>query len=74
MNDAMYKPEWWDLTKEERYEGMHNYDFCITNEEPIFDAADMMRVGKDVFVQLPRLPPSTAPPARATCWPPSATS
>jgi len=52
MNDAMYKPEWWDLTKEERYEGMHNYDFCITNEEPIFDAADMMRVGKDVFVQL----------------------
>lgn len=31
---------------------MHNYDFCITNEEPIFDAADMMRVGKDVFVQL----------------------
>ena len=28
------------------------YAFCITEEEPIFDAADMMRFGKDVFVQL----------------------
>lgn len=26
--------------------------FCLTNEEPIFDAADIMRCGKDIFVQL----------------------
>ena len=35
-----------------RYAAMHDFDFCISNEEPIFDAADMMRVGKDVFVQV----------------------
>lgn len=52
MADEMYKPEWWDLSQEERYDRMHEYDFCITNEEPIFDAADIMRCGKDLFVQL----------------------
>ena len=30
---------------------MHKYQYCITNEEPIFDAADITRCGKDVFVQ-----------------------
>ena len=52
MGDDMYKPSWWDLTTDERYARMHDYDFCITEEEPIFDAADIMRCGKDLFVQL----------------------
>ncbi|KAL1521243.1 hypothetical protein AB1Y20_020915 [Prymnesium parvum] len=50
--DRMYNSEWWDLRTEERYAQMRNYSFCITNEEPIFDAADIMRCGKDIFVQL----------------------
>jgi glycine amidinotransferase len=52
MEDDMYKPTWWDYTLEERYARMHMYDFAITNEEPIFDAADIMRCGRDLFVQL----------------------
>jgi len=52
MADSMYDEAWWDLTTKERYARMHNFSFCITDEEPIFDAADMMRCGKDIFVQL----------------------
>jgi len=52
MADEMYKPGWWALTQSERYARMHEYDFAITEEEPIFDAADIMRCGKDLFVQL----------------------
>ena len=52
MADAMYDDSWWGLITDERYERMHDYRYCITNEEPIFDAADMMRCGKDIFVQL----------------------
>ena len=40
------------LDKEERYANMHNFSFCITEDEPIFDAADITRCGKDIFVQL----------------------
>lgn len=49
--EKSYDEAWWDLKDEQRYAQMHEYKFCITNEEPIFDAADMMRMGKDVFVQ-----------------------
>jgi len=52
MADSMYDDGWWGISKEERYARMHSYRFCITDEEPIFDAADMMRCGKDLFVQL----------------------
>jgi glycine amidinotransferase len=52
MADEMYQPHYWELTTEERYARMHEYDFAITNEEPIFDAADMMRCGRDIFVQI----------------------
>ena len=47
-----YDSKWWDLDLDERYERMHQYEFCLKNEEPIFDAADIMRCGKDLFVQL----------------------
>lgn len=52
MADGMYRPAWWELTDEERHARMHEYEYAITNEEPIFDAADIMRCGKDLFVQL----------------------
>merc|ERR1712087_51190 len=52
MEDKMYDPSWWGLSTAERYAKMHAMKFCITDEEPIFDAADMMRCGKDIFVQL----------------------
>ncbi|CAE6967797.1 GATM [Symbiodinium natans] len=51
MADDMYDLSWWDWTDEERYEHMHKYRYCINNEEPIFDAADITRCGKDIFVQ-----------------------
>jgi glycine amidinotransferase len=51
MADDMYDLSWWDWTPEERWEHMHKYQYCITNEEPIFDAADITRCGKDIFVQ-----------------------
>lgn len=52
MRDEMYCEEWWDLTTEERYKKMHEFTFCVTENEPIFDAADITRCGKDIFVQL----------------------
>lgn len=50
--DEMYDSNWWDLDLETRYERMHQYEYCLKNEEPIFDAADIMRCGQDLFVQL----------------------
>ncbi|CAE7039824.1 GATM [Symbiodinium sp. CCMP2592] len=51
MADDMYNLSWWDWTEKDRYEHMHKYQYCITNEEPLFDAADITRCGKDIFVQ-----------------------
>lgn len=52
MSDEMYDEKWWDLDREDRYRQMHAFSYCLRNNEPIFDAADMMRFGKDVFVQV----------------------
>eukprot|EP00941_MAST-03F_sp_MAST-3F-sp1_P003676 g3676.t1 len=52
LRNSMYKEEWWKLEEQERYDRMHKYDFCIAEDEPVFDAADIARCGKDVFVQL----------------------
>jgi glycine amidinotransferase len=51
MSDAMYDTSWWDWPLDKRRERMHKYEYCITNEEPCFDAADITRCGKDIFVQ-----------------------
>jgi hypothetical protein len=51
MADHMYDQSWWNWTLDERREHMHKYQYCITNEEPCFDAADITRCGKDIFVQ-----------------------
>jgi len=51
MADTMYNPSFWDATKKERFEKMRQYEFCVNENEPVFDAADITRVGKDIFVQ-----------------------
>ena len=51
MRDQMYNKSWWTLSNEQRYNNMHRYEYCINNSEIIFDAADITRCGKDIFVQ-----------------------
>jgi len=51
MCDEMYNTSFWYLSDGDRLKRQHDYDFVITNNEPIFDAADITRVGKDIFVQ-----------------------
>ena len=51
MSDDMYRSEFWDLPLSERFEKMHAFDFCITQDEVLFDAADITRCGADIFVQ-----------------------
>merc|ERR1711998_18997 len=41
----------WSLPMEKRFEKMHDYEFSTTEAEPVWDAADCTRLGKDVFVQ-----------------------
>lgn len=55
LTDASYQPGFWDefdnLTSEQRLERVKRNDLLLTEEEPLFDAADIMRFGKDLFVQ-----------------------
>lgn len=55
LTDASYQPGFWDefdnLTSEQRLERARRYDLLLTEAEPLFDAADIMRFGKDLFVQ-----------------------
>jgi len=50
MADSSYDMSFWDLTDDERLKRQHDYKFVITEEEVFFDAADITRVGKDIFV------------------------
>lgn len=51
MNDEMYNQGFWDQSAAERHTSMHSFEFCVTQDEIVFDAADMVRFGRDVFVQ-----------------------
>lgn len=51
MADGMYRKEFWEWPLEERHARMHESEFCVTQDEIIFDAADMSRLGRDVLVQ-----------------------
>ncbi|WP_419998124.1 glycine amidinotransferase [Streptomyces boninensis] len=51
MADDMYREEFWEWPLAERHARMHSFEFCITQDEVIFDAADMSRFGRDVIVQ-----------------------
>jgi glycine amidinotransferase len=51
MADGMYREEFWDWPLKKRHEQMHAFEFCITQDEVVFDAADMSRFGRDILVQ-----------------------
>lgn len=51
MSDDMYSMEFWDRPIEERHARMHEFEFCIGQDEVVFDAADISRYGRDLFVQ-----------------------
>ncbi|MGQ9531490.1 MAG: serine/threonine protein kinase [Desulfotomaculales bacterium] len=38
-------------TDEEKRQRLYNWEFQLTEKEPLWDAADIMRFGKDLFVQ-----------------------
>ena len=40
-----------NITLDERYEWVSKKEFVTTEEEPLFDAADVLRMGKDLFIQ-----------------------
>ena len=64
MGDDMYDDTWWDLTTPERYAKMHDYTFCIKNDEPIFDAAVRFKTLMGGGGAGPRLRRARAPLAR----------
>jgi glycine amidinotransferase len=51
MSNQMYRPEFWDWPLQQRYERMHSFEFCVTQDEVVFDAADISRLGRDLLVQ-----------------------
>jgi glycine amidinotransferase len=51
MADSMYRQEFWEWPVEERHARMHESEFCVTQDEVVFDAADMSRLGRDILVQ-----------------------
>ncbi len=38
-------------TDEEKRQRLYNWEFQVTEKEPLWDAADAMRLGKDIFIQ-----------------------
>jgi glycine amidinotransferase len=56
LTDASYKADFWDefecATFDGQIERVRRNDLCLTEAEPLFDAADIVRFGKDLFVQL----------------------
>jgi glycine amidinotransferase len=51
MGADAYNTAFWDWTVEERIERMHKYEYCLSEEEIMFDAADCLLMGNMMFVQ-----------------------
>jgi len=55
LTERSYKKDFWkewnSLSKEEQYRRAEKTDWIPTEQEPLFDAADVVRLGKDLFVQ-----------------------
>ena len=53
LTDASFRPGYFDnsITMEERYKMVAEKKFVTNEVEPLFDAADVLRMGKDLFVQ-----------------------
>lgn len=56
LTDRSYQPGFWDtyhrIPLADQLERVQQHDLVLTEEEPLFDAADIARFGKDLFVQL----------------------
>lgn len=52
LSDELYDSGYPDKTEKERHALVEKEQFVITEFEPCFDTADIIRMGKDVFVQL----------------------
>jgi glycine amidinotransferase len=50
MADGMYRQEFWEWSLEKRHREMHRFEFCLTQDEVVFDAADMCRFGRHILV------------------------
>ena len=48
MADSMYRLDYYKATPEERVKLIENRIYCTNETEPIWDAADIMRFGKDM--------------------------
>jgi len=55
LTERTYKKDFWknwkSLSEEEKWERAEKCDWIPTEVEPLFDAADVVRFGKDLFVQ-----------------------
>ncbi len=55
LTERSYKKDWWQkwnsMIEDEQYVLAENSDWILTEEEPLFDAADVVRFGKDLIVQ-----------------------
>lgn len=56
LTDASYHQGFWEefdaLSFDQQIERVRRNDLSLTEEEPLFDAADIARCGRDLFVQL----------------------
>jgi len=54
LTDETYKKDYWrkwgKKSKEEKEKAIYEHDWILTEKEPCFDAADIGRAGKDLFV------------------------
>ncbi len=55
LTEGTYKRDFWknwkSLSEEEKWKKAEENDWIPTEKEPLFDAADVVRCGKDLFVQ-----------------------
>jgi len=55
LTECSYKKDWWQawnaMSEDEQYARAEDGDWILTEEEPLFDAADVVRFGKDLIVQ-----------------------
>jgi glycine amidinotransferase len=56
LDDATYRSGFWEewrgLSREARLERARRREWAVTEKEPLFDAADVVRFGRDLVVQL----------------------
>ena len=54
LSEATYKKDYWrkweKMGPEEKERAIHSRDWVLTEQEPCFDAADVARAGRDLFV------------------------